>query len=189
MFKRIFLAVFAIAISIGVAIGQSAPQSSIARPNNTTTYGANTGWNNTAGTGYFTFAGACSFPGIDVIVSGVDVYSSANPTLKLTGYLFLFSTPPVTPIADGATFTIAAATGNPPTGDYSNITGTFSGISIGLGNNQASGAANSGVSISGLTSISRCISTSLYGMFEVTNAYVPASGEVLTVIVHTLKQN
>lgn len=165
----------------------AAPSSSITRPANTTTYTANTGWCNatSACATVFTFTGACRANGTNILVTGVDVYSSANPTLKLTGYLWLFNTTPGTVISDDATFNIASA-------DFANlIGGSFSGITISLSSNQASGASNSGTSNTGTTLQTACASgsTTLYGMFEVGDAYVPASAEVLTIKLHTIGLN
>ena len=146
---------------------------SITRSANTTTYTANTAWG--GGTSIFTFpnlAGA----GKTFFLPQIDIHSSANPTLKLQGILWLFSVSPQTVLADNATFNIAAA-------DYANLTGgTEGGIPFTLTANQATGAANSGVSLTmqqlwALASGSNAI----YGMVQVVNAYVPASGEILTV--------
>jgi hypothetical protein len=86
-------------------------------------------------------------------------------------------------IADDATFTIASS-------DFGNLTGQFNGVAFTLGSQQASGAANSGMSLAA-NMPARCASgsTTLYGMVEVTNAYVPASGEVLSINLHTVGVN
>lgn len=150
--------------------------SSITRLSNTTTYTVNTGWNN--GTPkYLTFNVAAGGGGMIQIV-GVDIYSSANPTLKLTGNLWIFNAVPGTLLADNAAFLIASA-------DYANLVGgCLSGYSFTLANTQSSGAANSGVSIVPAEAYIQLKGTALYGMVEVTNAYVPASGEILTVTLY-----
>jgi hypothetical protein len=157
---------------------------SCTRVSNTTTYTANTGWN-TATSGAtvpFTWASVGTSNGENIAITGIDIYSSANPTTKLQGNLWLFNTTPGTVIQDDATFTIASS-------DFANLTaGSFGGIPFLLTNNQASGAANSGVSLQfgpPLVAALASGSTTLYGMVEVVNAYVPASAEKLTVILHT----
>jgi hypothetical protein len=163
----------------------AAPSGTITRSSNTTTYTANTGWNNGTPT-YFTFSSACALNAQNVAITGIDIYSSANPTTKLQGILWLFNAVPGTIISDDSTFTIAS-------GDYAVLTGSsFSGIPFALTNNQASGASNSGVSITygpGLQAKCGASATSLYGMVQVINAYVPASAEVLTIILHTAGLN
>lgn len=146
---------------------------SITRSANTTTYTANTGWNNGTPT-FFSFTVACRVNGGQVLIPRIDIWSSANPTLKLTGVLWLFSAVPGTNVSDDATFTIASA-------DFANLTGNFSGFPFTLSNNQASGASNSSTTLSGVTYQAQCASgtTTITGMVEVTNAYVPASAEVL----------
>lgn len=189
--KALAAALCASALAISAASADSSnfgnvPQTAIARAANTTTYTVNTGWNNatSAATGVFKFAGACRAPGAAILIPEIDAYSSANPTLKLTGTLFLFSAAPATAISDNATFTIASA-------DFANAVGPLTGIQFTFANNQASGAANSSASATGTTYEAACApgSKDLFGAFEVTNAYVPASGEVLTIYLHTLGIN
>ena len=118
------------------------------------------------------FTNACRAGGGEVIISGVDIWSSNNPSVKLAGVLYIFTATPGTIIADDATFAIASS-------DFGNLTGQFNGVAFTLGSQQASGAANSGMSLAA-NMPARCApgSTTLYGMVEVTNAYVPASAEV-----------
>ena len=87
-------------------------------------------------------------------------------------------------IADAASFTILSA-------DFANVTGPMQGIGFSLGNTQASGASNSATALTGTTYHAQCASgsTSISGMVEVTNAYTPASGETLTVKLHTVGVN
>lgn len=124
----------------------------------------------------------CRAGGLRAIVTRISVWSSANPSTKLSGVLWLFSAVPATIIQDNATFTIAAA-------DYPNLTGAKQGFSFGLGNNQASGAANSGADLYPNAQITCDGSNQVYGMVEVTNAYVPTSGEVLNVALDTIGLN
>jgi hypothetical protein len=161
---------------------------SMARPANTTTYTANTGWCLLASAcvTYFTFAQACPRDAQRVQVYDIEIWSSANPTTKLQGVLWLFNKPPSTVISDDATFTIASA-------DFANITGRSVGIPFALLNSQASGAANSSVSLTGATPGFygpigvQCAqgATALYGMVQVVNAYVPANAETLTINLFT----
>ncbi|UFX42064.1 hypothetical protein HAP47_0022655 [Bradyrhizobium sp. 41S5] len=158
---------------------------SITRPANTTTYTVNTGWNNaTSGaTNFFSLTGVCRVNGGQVLITRVDVWSSANPTLKLSGVLWLFSAVPGTNVNDNAAFNIASA-------DFANLTAGFNGIGFTLGSNQSSGS-NSGTSLSGTSYQAQCASgaTTITGMVEVTNAYVPVSGEVLRVGIATVGLN
>ena len=83
-------------------------------------------------------------------------------------------------MSDNATFNIASA-------DFANLTGNFSGFPFSLSSNQAAGAANSSTSLTGVTYQAQCASgtTTITGMVEVTNAYVPVSAEVLHVGIAT----
>lgn len=150
---------------------------SITRPTNTTTYTTNTGWNNGTPT-FFSFTAACSKNGGQILVPAIHIWSSNNPTTKLQGILWLFAGVPGTNVSDNATFNIAAA-------DYALLTGTFAGFAFTLANNQASGAANSGADLVGTTYQAHCAggSTTITGMVQVVNAYVPANAEVLSVVL------
>lgn len=156
---------------------------SITRVANTTTYTPNTGWNNGTPT-FFSLTAVCRANGTQVLIPRIDIWSSANPTLKLAGTLYLFSAVPGTNISDNVTFTIASA-------DFANLTGSFAGFPFSLVNSQASGAANSSTSLTGATYQAQCASgtTTITGMVEVTNAYVPASAEVLHVGIATTGVN
>jgi hypothetical protein len=162
------------------------PTSAVTRPANTTTYTTNTGWNTaTSGsTTVFSFTSACRINGGEVLIPEIDIWSSANPSTKLQGILWLFAGVPGTVVQDDATFNIAAA-------DFANLTGNQQGFPFTLASAQASGAANSGVSLSGTTYHAQCASgtTTISGMVQVVNAYVPASGEVLHVTLHTIGVN
>jgi hypothetical protein len=177
----------------------ASPIASVTRPTNTTTYTANTGWShltsacstggNTSAACYFTFAAACARNGEQVGITEVNVWSSANQSTKLQGILWLFNTAPSTIIQDNATFNIAA-------GDFANLTGGSSdGIPFTLASSQASGAANSGISLTGsslgapLTATCDAGAAQSYGQVQVVNAYVPLSAEVLSVQVKTLAFN
>lgn len=160
------------------------PIATITRSANTTTYTNNTGWNNGTPT-FFSFTGACRVKGGQVLIPMINIWSSANPTLKLTGILWLFSAVPGTNVNDNATFTIASA-------DFTNLTGSKQGFAFTLGNAQVNtGAANSGATLSGVTYQGKCASgtTTITGMVEVTNAYVPANAEVLSVGLNTIGSN
>lgn len=183
MLKRLALALClscapALASAQNPQVGDFAasPISTMARPANTTTYGANTGWCLLASAcvSTFIFNGACQFNFEQIEIRQVDIYSSKNPTTKLQGILWLFTAPPATIVSDDATFNIAAA-------DFANLTGGVGGIAFTLASPQASGAANSGVSTASITRAQCNGSTTLYGVVQVVNAYVPASGEVLSV--------
>ena len=160
------------------------PVASITRSANTTTYTIDTGWNNGTPT-FFSFTSACRVNGGQVLISTINIWSSANPTLKLTGILWLFSAVPGTNVSDNATFTIASA-------DFTNLTGSKQGFPFTLTNAQVNtGAANSSATLSGVTYQGKCASgtTTITGMVEVTNAYVPANAEVLSVGLNTVGAN
>ena len=158
---------------------------SMTRPANTTTYTVNSAWCSTITTcsTVYTFANACRATGGEVLIPEIDIYSSANPTLKLQGILWLFNTTPGTVLADDATFTLTSA-------DFANLTGgSTNGLAFTLGTSQGGSPNNSGVSLVGNTYAATCSGTSLYGMVQVVNAYVPASAEVLTIKVRTVGVN
>jgi hypothetical protein len=159
-------------------------KASITRLANTTTYTIDTGWNGTSPT-FFTFAAACRIVGGQVLIPQIDIYSNSNPTLPLTGTLWLFSGVPATNVADNATFAIASS-------DFSNLTGSYAGFPFTLANKQGSvGASNSSASLTGVAYHGSCASgtTTITGMVEVTNAYIPISAEVLTVGISTVGTN
>jgi len=157
---------------------------SLTRLANTTTYTVNTAWNSTSPS-FFTFP-VCPNFGAVVVIPEIDIFSSANPATKLAGTLWLFNTVPSAPsiIADNANFVLAAA-------DFANLVGGQNGIPFALASGQGAGAANSGVSLSSASlgaplAVSCGPTNNLFGMVEVTNAYVPVSGEVLTINVKTV---
>jgi hypothetical protein len=161
----------------------------VTRPANTTTYTANTGWcgATAACATVFSFTNACRANGTFVLVPEIDIYSSntTNPvTPKLQGILWLFSATPGTIINDNATFNIATA-------DFANLTGNQQGFPFTLAQAQAAGAVNNGVSLIGTTYHAQCGAgnTTIVGMVQVVNAYVPVSGEVLTIKLHTVGVN
>lgn len=174
------------AINQPTTVFAATPTASVTRPANTTTYTANTGWCNltAACATVFTFTSACRVNGEAVLIPEIDIWSSANQSTKLQGVLYLFSAAIGTVINDNATFTIAAA-------DFANLTGNQQGFAFTLGNSQASGAANSGISLTGTTYHAQCFagSTQIVGMVQVVNAYVPVSAEVLHVTLHTVGLN
>lgn len=160
--------------------------SAVTRVGNTTTYTANTGWCTLTSSCVttFSFANACRVNGGQVIIQEIDIWSSANPTLKLQGILWLFAGVPGTILSDDATFAIASA-------DFANLTGNHAGHAFTLANNQASSAANSSASLTGTSFQAQCASgtTTINGMVQVVNAYVPASAEILNISLRTLGVN
>lgn len=160
--------------------------SAVTRVANTTTYTTNTGWCTLTSSCVttFSFANACRVNGGQVIIQEIDIWSSANPTLKLQGILWLFAGVPGTIISDDATFAIASA-------DFANLTGNHAGHAFTLANNQASSAANSSASLTGTSFQAQCASgtTTISGMVQVVNAYVPASAEILNISLRTLGVN
>lgn len=172
------------ALSQSATVAFSATRkASITRLANTTTYTVNTGWNSTVPS-FFSFASVCRQPGSQILIVGIDIWSSANPATKLQGILWLFAAVPGTNVADNATFNIAAA-------DFANLTGNQQGFAFALASPQAAGAANSGASLTGTSYQAQCPpgTTTISGMVQVVNAYVPVSGEVLNVALHIVGLN
>lgn len=179
LFATVAFALFMAALwAVAPALAASG---SITRPLNTTTYSTLTSWN---GSPTYIVLGVCPFVGAYVALREVDVWSSANPATKLQGVLWLLNAPPSTTLNDDASFVL-------PSVDYAKITGPQNGIAFTLANAQASGAFNSGITLSGnalnAPAVIHCgvADTNVYGLIEVVNAYVPASGETLTVNVQT----
>lgn len=169
------------AIQIGSAYGTTVA-SSITRLNNTTTYTANTAWGNVAVT-YGTLTNVCRAPGSSIIIPDVIVADQANQTLKLTGEMHLFNAT-VTPIADDATWSVAAA-------DVLNEVGVVP-FAMNYVENPAAGASGGmAAHVQGLGIQATCGSASanLYYMLKVTNAYVPVANEVLQTAVKALWLN
>jgi hypothetical protein len=172
---------------IGSTFGYGAVISAdIVRPANAATYTANTGWANaTSSAAYTTFTGVCRTTGGVVLIPAVRVLDYANQTTKLTGVLWLFSVAPTTVIADNATFSIAAA-------DLANIVAQPIPFTVSTVANQAAGASGSAVAaVAGTTYEAKCAGgdTNLYGMVQVTNAYVPVSAEKLSVALKIVGVN
>lgn len=158
---------------------------SITRTANSTTYSANTAWaNSTTSAAATEFVNACRTNGGQVLIPEVDIYSSYNPSTKLQGAVWFFSTQPGTLLNDNATFTIATA-------DFAALTSARQGYAFTLTNTQASAAANSGATLAGTIYHGKCgaSTTSMFAMVQVVNAYVPTASEVLTVVLHTIGAN
>lgn len=169
----------------GVGAYSAVVSGTITRPSNTTTYTANTAWANaTSGATYTVFAPVCRAATGQVLIPSIDIYSSVNATTKLQGIFWLFTDTVGTPVNDNATFNIAAA-------DFAKLTGNVQGFPFTMTSNQASGAANAGISLTGTTYHAACGSgsTAMYGMVQVVNAYVPTSAEILTVKLHVVGLN
>lgn len=157
---------------------------SVTRPTNTTTYTANTAWANaTSGATYLTFTSVCRANGTFVLPTDLLVTDNANQTLKLTGVLWLLDAAP-TAINDNATFSITS-------GDLAKIK-TFIPFTTATVVNQASGASGSMIDEeASLGRALKCASndSNLYGLVQVTNAYVPISGEILTFTLRVIGVN
>lgn len=157
----------------------STVQASIIRSNNTTTYTANTSWNNGTPT-YLTFTNVCRAVGTSVLIPQILILDKANNTLALQGILWLFSVAP-TPIADDAAFSIVAA-------DWPNII-TSQGFTTGIAVNQtfASGGATI-ADLNGLQVQAKCAAAdrNLYGMVQVVNAYGPIALEELLITLKSV---
>jgi hypothetical protein len=169
----------------GVGVSQWS-SSSVTRVGNTTTYTAYTAWCAVATPGPCTSVFSwpvCSTNGGRFLITSVNVQSSNNPTTKLTGVLWLFSASPSAVFYDDQAFAETNAT------DKGNLL-MQQGIAVSLGNSTGSTSTTfSGEDIEGTTNGPfQCGSSTqtIYGMFEVTNAYVPASGEVLKIWLGTV---
>lgn len=157
----------------------------ITRPANTTTYTANDAWANaTSGATYTTFAGVCRANAGQVLIPQIDIVVDENPAVKLQGVLWLFDTIPTDPLEDADPFVLAAA-------DWATLTGNAQGFPFTVTNTGASGATFNGASLTGTTYHAHCASgaTAIYAMVQVVNAYVPTSGEVMTLRLHTVAAN
>jgi len=175
----------------GTSTVQAQKTATIIRPANTTTYTANTAWNTSATSALCVPVPilGCARPGVanGCLIQQIDIFSSANQSTKLNGILWLFNQPPVTPIGDNATFTLSAA-------DFANVTGNMQGFAFTMTNTQAAAAGNAGISLTGVTFHAQTFqpttpnpaSGALYCAVQVVNAYVPVSGEALTITLHTL---
>lgn len=187
--RRLLLALaalFALALPAAAQVPfATAPQAFIKRPSNTTTYTANTGWNDatSASTTVFTFLNACRIAGGSVLGPEFDFWLSDNQSTKLQGILWVFNVKPATVIQDNAAFTIAAA-------DFANLTGNRQGFAFTTADDQSSGN-NAAATLAGTTYQMNCAagSTTLYGMVQVVNAYVPTSAEILNVQLNVLGNN
>lgn len=161
----------------------------ITRPANTTTYTVNAAWANaTSGATYGVLTGACRNKGGTTWLD-IGVVDGANQTTKLSGELWFFNAAP-TAINDNAAFSIAAA-------DWPSKAAATAPLVF-----TASSIANPGSGVSGITTgqatpptgqflTATCAggSNDLDFMVKVTNAYVPVSGEVLTVVAHLVQVN
>jgi hypothetical protein len=158
-----------------VAPWASRISASVNRPGNTTPYTANTAWANaTSGATYMTFTNVCRANGTTVLITHVIVDDFANQTTKLQGVLWLFNAVP-TAINDNVTFSLASAD---MATKVAAIDFTASKVT-----NQAAGASGSTTAeLPGAGIQAGCAAgdRNLYGLFQVVNAYVPVSAEVLT---------
>lgn len=163
----------------------SIASATITRPANTTTYTANTAWaDSTTSAAALEIPAVCAVNGGRVLIPQVDVWLSTNPATKLQGIVWLFSEEPAAPIEDNATFNIPAA-------DFANLTVNQQGLAFTLTSTQASGAANSGITLAGTVYDGACgaATTSMFAQIQVVNAYVPGSEAVLHVTLHALGTN
>lgn len=174
------------ALLAGSAYAQSSQSrvstGTITRFTNTTTYTVNTAWaNNTAGATYGTFGAACRTPGGSVLIPEISIQVDENPTVKLQGVLWIFDTAVSNAVEDNASFII-------PQVDYARVVGSKGGFAFTLTNNQHGSATDSGVTLAGTVYHAKCAagSTSLYFMVQVVNAYVPTSGEIMTIKLHNV---
>ena len=152
------------------------PSATFTRPANTTTYASGDVMNNSVTVPVvLTFADCGLVNGGGGLIKDVVIISDANPTLAAVFELWLFNTT-ITPDNDNAVFTPTDAElltlecvitiSVPYTGD----------ATAGAGGNrvyQSDGADRQFVCVAG--------GTSLFGVLVLRNAYIPISGEVITV--------
>jgi hypothetical protein len=159
--------------------------STLARPSNTTTYTQYTGLStSTSSATYLTFSNVCRLNGSAVLPTDLVVTDAANQTLPLTGTLYIFNSAPSSPIADNATFNISST-------DLANLIAEIP-FSPSIVTNQNSGASGSTMDHEknlGMQLTCSSTSSSLYGMVEVTDPYVPVSGETYTFILKGIGAN
>lgn len=139
---------------------------SYTRPADTTAYAAGDAFSNsTSSPAVLTFTNVVPASGKGAIIASVDVVSSAAPSLPLQGVLHLFDTAP-TAVNDNAAWTVSDAQ------MLTHIAAIpFQCRTIG---------ANSHVHVDCAKAFTSVGGTSIFGLVEVTNAYTPASGEVLS---------
>lgn len=149
------------------------------RPADTVTYAANDAIaNSTSAPVAITFANAAVRSGGSGFVIGATIIDQANQTLKLNATLHLFSAVPATLTNDNVALALAAV-------DLANYVGNVKFTSASVVN---AGAAAAGiVALTGTLSNPlpyKCATTSLFGVLQADNAYVPTSGEVFLLLLN-----
>jgi len=152
---------------------------SITRPNNTTQYTANTGWANaTSGAVSTPLKGFCKAvsggAGVSEYLTDVEIIDGANQSTQLAGLIYIFDSPPSSPISDNATWNLATA----------DVITTTVTVPFTLANvsNAGSGAAGSQTVLASIGAIHTCVGGgTAWLMVEVTNTYTPVANEVLTI--------
>jgi hypothetical protein len=155
-----------------VTVGSAATiTTSVTRPLDTTTYAANDAMSNsTSSPAVISFASAARVSGGSGIVTDLLLTSSIDPALLLDCELWLFDSAP-TALNDNAAFALSDT-------DVLKLVGvvplTLATTTAGSGTSSFAHAQNLNI---GFTCVG---GTTLYGLLKAKNAYVPASGEVLT---------
>lgn len=154
---------------------------SVTRPNDTTAYTANDAWSDsTSAPSALTFSSVARASGGTLIITGVEVISSANKATALQGELWLFDTAP-TVINDNAAFTITD-------GEYETKVAKIPFVLDSPGNSAADASGNTGCSVDGLSILVKCVSSAnLTGLIKVLNAYTPVAQEKLTFRLKVLR--
>lgn len=142
------------------------------RPANTTTYtaGQTISESTTVGT-IWTFPWARA-PGLGAILQGAVMIVSTAQALKLDAQLWLFDTAPATTLNDGTAWAPTDA----------EMKTFLHMVAFGAGNAQV-GAGNTETKVSAIAEELVCAagSSSIYGVLRVNNAYIPTSGEDITI--------
>jgi len=154
-------------------------QATFTRPADTNTYNANDAiCNSTSAPAALTFANAALTSGHGGFVIGATIIDEANQTLALNATLHLFSVVPGTLTNDNAALALANV-------DLANYVGNLKFTTVSI-TNTASGASGS-VALTGTLQNPlpyKCAATSLFGVLQANNAYVPTSAEVFIVLLN-----
>lgn len=151
-------------------------QTDVTRPADTTAYAVNDAISNSTTvptSGGFTLTGIARKSGGSALITDVIVTSSNDPATPLQGEVFFFNTS-VTNINDNAAFVVSDA-------EIKTCVGRVGFALEDVGNNDFFHAQNLNILVT-------CVgSANLRFLLRAKNAYTPANGEVLTVIVKAIQ--
>lgn len=154
----------------------------VTRPADTTTYTANDAWSDSTSAptvGGFSLAGSARVAPATGIITDMIIVSSADPATTLQGEIWLFESA-VTAINDNAAFALSD-------GDAVKLVGV---VPFTLLTTTAGSGTNSYANIQNLSlGFTTASSADLRFLVKVKNAYVPVSGEVLTIRAKIVQVN